>query len=248
MMPEILCLTGCDEAFGALSDISLRSLRHYCQRHGFRLTFQPLESSGRPLSWSKIPLIQEAFRHGAEFVWWMDADTVVVDPSRSIRDVVEPGKDLYLVKHHDGQRATPNAGIMLLRNTPWMTAFLEKVWGMEAYIDHVWWENAALVHLLSRESFSDDGITDERDRVDDVPVKWLGIEWNSIPFVHQGRFASPDPVVTHYASIPTKIRLAAMRRDYWCSPAGMEELDDAPSWLQTWRWLRRGRIRRLTGG
>jgi len=247
MLPEILCLTGCDEAFGALSDISLRSLRHYCQRHGFRLTFQPLESSGRPISWSKIPLIQEAFRQGAEFVWWVDVDVVVVDPSRSIRDVIEPGKDLYLVKHDDGRRTNPNGGVMLLRNSPWTVDLLERLWDLDVYTDHKWWETAAIIHLLSPESFADSGIPDARDRIPDGPVKWLGLEWNSIPYVEGGRFACPDPVLNHYASLPLKYRLASMRQDYWRSPAGLEEKADMPTRLQTWRWLRPSRIRRLLG-
>jgi len=243
MTADILCLTGCDDRFGPLGDISLRSLRHYCQWHDIRLTFQPLTPATRPISWSKIPLIQEAFRAGAEFVWWVDADALVVDPSRSIRDVIEPGKDLYLVRHDDGRRCYPNAGVMLLRNTPWMVDVLQQIWNMEEYIDHKWWETAALTHMLSPESFAEVRIPDDRQRIDDTPVKWLGQEWNSVPFVKDGRFASSHPVIVHYASLPLKYRLAAIRRDFRRSPAGREEAANAPTRFQTWRRLRPGRLK-----
>ncbi len=243
MTADILCLTGCDDRFGPLADLSLRSLRHYCQRYDLRLTFQPLRPSARPTSWSKIPLIQEAFRHGTEFVWWVDADTVVTDPSRSIRDVIKPGKDLYLVKHDDGRRASPNGGIMLLRNSPWTVGFLQRVWDLEVYIDHIWWETAALTHLLSPESFAEAGIPDDRQRINDAPVEWLGNEWNSIPFVKDGRYASSHPVIVHYASLPLKYRLAAMRRDFRRCPAGREEAANAPTRFQAWRRLRPRRLK-----
>ena len=243
MTSDILCLTACDDRFGLLGDISLRSLRHYCQWHDIRLTFQPLTPAARPISWSKIPLIQEAFRTGAEFVWWVDADALVVDPSRSIRDVIEPGKDLYLVRHDDGRRCYPNAGVMLLRNTPWMVDLLQRIWDMDEYVDHEWWESAALTHLLSKESFADAGVPDSRDPIDDTPVKWLGQEWNSIPVVQDGRYASAHPVIAHYASLPFKYRLAAMRQAFQRSPAGRDEAANAPTRLQTWRWLRPMRLK-----
>lgn len=241
MTPDILCLTGCDESFAPLADISVRSLRHYCQRHGFSLTFQPLAEGDRSASWGKIPLIQGAFQKGAEFVWWVDADALVVDPSRSIREVIEPGKDCYFVQHDDGRRSNPNAGIMLLRNSPWMMDFLQRVWDLEVYVDHKWWENAAIIHLLSRDSFADEGITDDRDRVDDTYVKWLDPAWNSIPYVQHGRFASPHPIINHYASLPFKYRLASMHRDFQRSPAGREASASTPTWFQQWRRLRRMR-------
>lgn len=241
MAHEIHCLTGCDGGFAPLADISVRSLRHYGQSHGLALTFQPFAESDRPASWAKIPLIQEAFRHGAEFVWWVDADTVVVDPSRSIREVIEPGKDFYLVKHDDGRRSNPNGGVMLLRNSPWMVGFLQRVWDLDVYVDHKWWESAAIIHLLSLESFAAEGIPDEREVVDDAPVKWLDLEWNSIPYVQQGRFASPHPVINHYASVPLKYRLVSMQRDFRQSPAGQEASAATPTWFQAWRRFRRMR-------
>lgn len=241
MTHEILCLTGCDEGFAPLADISVRSLRHYCQRHGLSLTFQPLAGSDRPASWGKIPLIQRAFRQGAEFVWWVDADALVVDPSRSIREVIEPGKDFYLVQHDDGRRAYPNAGIMLLRNSPWMMDFLQRIWEMEVYVDHKWWENAAIIHLLLRESFANEGITDDRDTVEDTSIKWLDLAWNSIPYVQHGRFASPHPIINHHASVPFKYRLVSMQRDFRHSPAGQEASASTLTWFQQWRRLRRMR-------
>ena len=207
-----------------------------------------MTAAARPISWSKIPLIQEAFRAGAEFVWWVDADALVVDPSRSVRDVIEPGKDFYLVRHDDGRRRSPNAGIMLLRNTPWMTNVLQQIWDMEEYTEHKWWETAAITHLLSPESFAEAGIPDDRQRMDDAPVEWLGNEWNSIPFVKDGRYASSHPIIVHYASLPIKYRLAAMRRDFWRSPAGREDVANEPTRFQTWRRLRPGRLKGFVEG
>ena len=162
MTSRIVCMTGCNDGFGQLADICLRSLRYYCQRHDLSLAFHPLAHARRPVSWAKIPLIQQALRSGADFVFWVDADALIVDPSRSIREVIEPGNDFYLARLDDGHRTYLNGGVMLLRNSPWMSDFLQRVWDLKEYIDHQWWETAAITHLLSPESFSDVGIPDGR--------------------------------------------------------------------------------------
>ena len=45
-----------------------------------------------------------------------------------------------------------NAGVFIVRNTPWAHRFLQQVYESKQYIDHYWWEQAAIINLLNRDA------------------------------------------------------------------------------------------------
>lgn len=232
-MSRIVCTTYYDTHFAVVGDICLRTMRHYAERHGFELAYLPGLPCERPLPWYKILVMQELFRRGAEFVFWIDADALIVDASRSIEEVIEPGKDLYVVLQDDGERKHPNFGISLLRNSEWTVKFLTDVWNLTQYIDHKWWENAAVKHLLSHEDFTDHGIDAHRQPIPLDRVKWLDNEWNSIPEVFGGRYASSHPIIKHYAGFSMKQRRRGMLRDLHGTPIGQQSAPAAKDLIRS---------------
>lgn len=44
-----------------------------------------------------------------------------------------------------------NSGLFFLRNCPWSFEFLDEVYRQEQFIHHPWWENAAIIDLLTRD-------------------------------------------------------------------------------------------------
>ena len=128
----------------------------------------------------------------------MDADAIFVDTSLDIADAVEDDRFLGLVEHVWRTDAI-NCGVLVLRSCPEALAFLDRVWSMTEFVDHPWWEQAAIMQLLGY-------------RIDEPPfafsrlaaptelfarVQVLAHEWNSI-----SADPAPRPRIKHYAGLP----------------------------------------------
>ena len=214
---EKFCITTYyDDRFKAVGDLSLLTLRAYAERHNGDVFIGNRLKIERPIPWIKIKIIQELFRMGYKKVMWVDADAIIVRDDESILNECEDGKDLYLVEHWDGRRSIPNSGVMLLQKTRFTKRLLEKVWRMDQYTDHVWWENAAIIHLLSEDDFEEEGIRREAKglkRKEMERIKFIDVKWNSIPEVYNGQASSCKPIIKHYAGFQYERRVELMEKD-----------------------------------
>jgi Nucleotide-diphospho-sugar transferase len=171
-------------------------------------------------------------------VLWADADAIFLDISKDIGDLVRPGKDLCLAEHvydQDKSWRSANTGVFLVRSTRWARKFLDRVWASEQYVDHPWWENAAVLDLLGYELPPD--LTPprkvRRTRFD-ARVELIGLEWNSTA----GASLAPRPLIRHHgrASDMAELRgrleedLVTFRRNLAShgAPAAMREGREAP--------------------
>ena len=127
-----------------LLDIALPTFAVFADRHDYDLIVADVPAQPRPPSWWKIPAIQAALGDGYDEVLYLDADVVIVDPSRDLE--VPFGYWQALVEHHTQDGAVPNCGVWMLR--PPMLNELERIWTMIRYLNHGWWEQAALCELL----------------------------------------------------------------------------------------------------
>lgn len=205
--PRVIC-TAATGPFTELLDINLPVLRAYAKRHRFDLvTVTDDTACGRPAAWGKIPIILRLLA-SYQVVVWLDADTIIVDPSRNIADELRPGKDLYLVEHYHERGVTANTAVFMLRSGACAKCLPIRAWNRTDYLHHQWWENAAIMELLGY-------------RVDPVPcvherrtpwrdrTHFLDIAWNSMPF----HITSPGPVINHYGGQPLEVRRARMLAD-----------------------------------
>jgi hypothetical protein len=194
---RVLCSLGVGP-YEELLAISSVTFEAYAELHGYdmRLATDLLDPE-RPPAWSKIALARELLERYDE-VLWVDADAIFLDVSRDIAELVRPGKDLYLVEHlwaeNDAWRGV-NTGVFLVRSTRWSRRFMDRVWAAEQYIDHPWWENAAVLDLLGYELPPD--LTPprklRRTRFD-ARVELIGLEWNSTA----GASLAPRPLIRHH--------------------------------------------------
>jgi hypothetical protein len=179
---RVLCSLGTGP-YADLLAISSVTYEAYAALHGYdlRLATEPIDPE-RPPAWSKIALVRELLERYDE-VLWVDADAIFLDISKDIAELVRPGKDLYLVEHvyeQDESWRSANTGVFLVRSTPWARGFLDRVWAAEQYVDHPWWENAAVLDLLGYEL--PPGLLPPRKvrrTVFDAHVELIGLEWNS---------------------------------------------------------------------
>ena len=196
MASRVLCSLGIGP-YEDLLAISSVTFREFAERHGYDVVLSTESiAPERPPAWSKIRLARDLLERYDE-VLWIDADAMFVDISKDIADLVRPGKDLYLVEHlwheNDDWRSA-NTGVFLIRSTDWSRAFLDAVWSHERFIDHAWWENAAVLDLLGYEMPPD--LTPPRRRRTTEwteRVELIGLEWNSTA----GKSLAEHPRIRH---------------------------------------------------
>jgi len=205
-----ICITTYyDSAFAPIGELCYQSIKRYADLHGMDVLLMDNVLSDRPAPWKKILVIKELFARGYEFVFWIDADAIFVDFTRSIESVIEAGKNLYLVKHKIDTNDVPNSGVFLIRNTVWSHAFLDAIWEKREYIHHKWWENAAIIDILGYHSLLRETQPDIFNADILAKIKWLGPEWNSLP----GICEAEHPIIKHYAARPQDFRISNMTND-----------------------------------
>ena len=203
MSSRVLCSIGVGPHEELLA-ISAATFERYADRHGYDLVLSnETIVPERPPAWSKIRMARDLLERYDE-VLWIDADAIVVDSSKDIADVTRPGKDLYLVEHlwHESDDwRSANTGVFLIRSTDWGKAFLDTVWKQEQWIDHPWWENAAVLDLLGYE-IPADLTPPRRRRTTELAerVELIGLEWNSTA----GKSLAEHPRIRHTGRGPVE--------------------------------------------
>lgn len=195
----------------ALLDLAREPLEDFAARHGYDLHLQTeAEDPSRPLSWSKVPLLRRLLGE-YDVAVWVDADAIFLDTSRDIADELEDDRFLYLCMHrYEGQDAA-NCGILMLRSCDEALALLDDVWAMTEFVDHPWWEQAAILTQLGFEIGGDHTAATAhivRPTARFAGTKLLHREWNSI-----SRDPAPRPRIKHYAGLTHEQRLAGMAAD-----------------------------------
>ena len=135
--------------------------KSYCERHGYRLVdSSPFLDNTRPPSWSKIVavrrlLIQE--KENCDWVVWLDADTVIMNPSKKFEDFLPANHDFVVTKQ---KLVSYNAGAWIIKNTPWSIQFLDNWWNMDEFVRvkglSVSGDNDALFHYLTERMPADE--------------------------------------------------------------------------------------------
>ncbi len=168
----------------------------YGRRHDWDVVVscEPLYGE-RPPSWGKLVLLRELLRT-YELVFWIDADAIIVDIERDVLSEIDPAHDVWLARHPQQRREDEtvlNAGIILARRSPFTERLFDAMWNAEQFIDHNWWENAALLDLLGYSLDPPFGRVRETEWEERIGP--LDLAWNSVP----GYCESPTPAINHHA-------------------------------------------------
>jgi galactosyl transferase GMA12/MNN10 family len=209
---------------GRLLELSLPRFAEYADRHGYELHVRPPRLVIRPPSWLKVAALLDALNHHEEALW-IDADVVIVDGELDLADEV-PEHDLQaLVRHRTPDGEVPNAGVWFVRQA--MRPVLVRIWRMDRYLDHPWWEQAALLDLL--------GYRHRRRPVELAEptelyrrTHWLGLEWNS----HEQNDRHPSPRFAHATCGSVDWREQVMR-DYLARARELAHDEGGIRWAST---------------
>ena len=107
----------------------------YAKKHGYYLFDESDQlDPSRPPSWSKIRAVQRLLEEeNCAWVFWMDADTVVMNSDRRVEEILpaDTSKDLVITAV---RVSGYNAGLWMVRNTPWTRQFLQQWWDMSSFV------------------------------------------------------------------------------------------------------------------
>jgi galactosyl transferase GMA12/MNN10 family len=194
------------DSMGPVLDVALPTFRRFAERHSYNLVIGDASlCDGRPPAWTKVPLLYNLME-SFDFILWIDADAIILDFSQDPVDLLP--KDAYqaMVKHQSGELVSPNTGVWLLRSGQRSRDFLREVWNSEQFIEHRYWENAAVIDLLG---YGIESLRLEYESPWFDGTYWLPTEWNS----HVGWSGLSSARIRHYAGMTNLTRARNMKVD-----------------------------------
>ncbi|MEO1564033.1 MAG: putative nucleotide-diphospho-sugar transferase [Pseudomonadota bacterium] len=218
-MVKICIATAYDAGFGYIGNYAASCLQFYADSHGFdtRVVSSVPTTDWHP-AWFRLQLIEELFDEGYDFVFWVDADALIVRRDVNIAEEIEDGKDLYCVLHGGGveQHGTnlfPNTGVMLLRNSQWVRELFDEMRSHEEYALQPLWDQSALCLALGYHE-AVGGQVNMVDHSKHERIKFLHVGWNHMPFNVAGTNFAEEPIICHFSGLDQDKRSDFARRTW----------------------------------
>lgn len=186
--------TGTEHGMMAANTMPL--MHSYASKHGADFSCVNLQASGIPASWVKVPYVAKALEQFDE-VLWLDADIVVMKSQESIFAEVAADSVLAVVEHHTPCGDVPNFGMFVARRG--LADTFNFIWAnkREQYLNHPWWEQAAMLEQLGY-SVAHTGDCQQSRRISGSPLldktTILHPKWNHHPYDSAG---VEDPNFVH---------------------------------------------------
>jgi hypothetical protein len=117
----------------------------YCYEHGYDCILSHDSYTHRPPAWYKIPLLLSEMQ-GRDWLFWSDPDSVIVDTGRKLEEFISDDYDFIVGQH----RGTINTGQFFVKNSKVGRMILEDIYKQTQFLNHVWWENMAFIHLVRK--------------------------------------------------------------------------------------------------
>jgi Nucleotide-diphospho-sugar transferase len=145
--PAFLTFSSDDASYkGMVSDTRDRHLA-YCERHGYEYIYREIPNDPR-IAWRRIEMILQCLNEGYTHVFNIDADTMVVDFSRDLRDALPDWSFLAMTIHPYPMEKTIwhfQAGLFFVRNCDKARSFFEMVLAKDGQEPH---DQAAINAIL----------------------------------------------------------------------------------------------------
>eukprot|EP00927_Polykrikos_kofoidii_P038161 TRINITY_DN3245_c1_g1_i1.p1 TRINITY_DN3245_c1_g1~~TRINITY_DN3245_c1_g1_i1.p1 ORF type:complete len:341 (-),score=24.34 TRINITY_DN3245_c1_g1_i1:237-1259(-) len=206
-----------------MCEVTLANFRKYCEKWGYRpflnIDINETKMAGRDRPWAKVLLILSALgTDGIDYVFWSDADSLIMDFSRPLDEFLPTG-DAQLTVTGDSN-CVLNSGHMLLKRSEWTTALLEEVWStFPGPEPRVWAEQTSMIWILTgrqprcradvdrccRDSFLPEVHVDAKPGYNDR---------RSTFNIHLSQY-EPGDFIIHTAGMNPNAKLRSIKRKLW---------------------------------
>lgn len=212
---KLKIITSYDENYNSVGNITSKTMSKYADRFNLEFEFLKMPSTGRVHTWNKIKSIKdEILKNKNDFIMWLDADAFFTNDAENIISVLNDNDEIYLSSHycsvHKGSNYKNtilttnriNCGVMIFKVSEFNEKFLENVWSKENYINHYWYEQAAIMDLVGLKADITGNLNDNKGNDFYLKkIKFLTKEWNSIPSFNEISTESIRPSIIHLAGI-----------------------------------------------
>ena len=187
-------------------ELCTQSQEAYALRHEYtRITDESVYDPNRSFSWSKIPLMQK-YLSQYDFLVWMDADVLVMNPEirfETFINMMKPSSFMFI--GHDLNDL--NMGVFVIRNCPLAHDFPTDVWNKTEYLNHIWWEQAAVIDLWKNSQ-------KYRPHIDILEHRHINIMNAFCPEIDPDVHWLPGDFCIHFAGIRNNNMLDKIQRQY----------------------------------
>ena len=203
-------VTYAEGAHEELLDISLPRYKEFALRHGYDCEVGTKINADVPPAWNKIHLLLNLFNNeDYDEVVWFDCDLVIVNQDN---DFPPLEKMHSLVRHFEKGSEVPNSGVWRLKCGMDIVSLLHKILDLEVFLNHGWWEQAALMTLMGYT------VPPQGSRFLDTkcrcvqPTRWyrkcqfMRVQWNSHP-----NYKADNPRIVHCSYPDMSQRIEVMK-------------------------------------
>lgn len=187
-----------------LLELALPRFEDYADRHGYDVIVPDPVDCNRPPSWWKVPVLHEVLAEYGEALW-IDCDVAIVRGDEDIATEIPDDAWQALVAHLTPDGEVPNLGVWFLRRD--MRPVLDHLWKQTQYVQHPWWEQAAMLDELGYQHHDRPCRLVETTGLYDRTT-WLDLSWNS----HEQNDRHPNPRFAHITPNSVDWRLPIMER------------------------------------
>ena len=220
-------VTSHDDNYKDIGNITTKSMHKYADKFNLKFELLDMPDSGRVQTWNKILQIKnEILKRENDYIMWVDADAFFPNDAENILSVIDNKYEIYLSSHYcsvfkgSNYKNTIlttnriNCGVMIFKVSNFCLEFLEKVWSKKEYINHFWYEQAAIMDLVGLKADITGNLNDNKGNDFYLnKIKFLSKEWNSIPSFGAISSESIRPSIIHLAGIDNNERLKLLN-DY----------------------------------
>jgi hypothetical protein len=121
----------------------------YAKRYGFDYELvQVFPTPEKPASWHKLPIVKNRFSK-YDWVLCVDLDAFFYNHKTSVLGFIPRNKEIVVSKDGNGY----NCGVMAWKATARNADILDKMWSLDQFNHHGWWEQAAF-HELANQNYA----------------------------------------------------------------------------------------------
>jgi hypothetical protein len=152
LVNNLSIITAFNRPFGKIAALCFSSMAMYRSKVDptVSVDFNVIpESFERPCSWFKIKAIKNRMISISGTILWIDSDTIITG-GQNIDSLIDHDSDLTISVDENGI----NCGVMAWRTSDKTIGFMDRVWDRTEFIDHPWWEQAAIADMIDELSVS----------------------------------------------------------------------------------------------
>ena len=223
---KIKIVTSYDDKFKNIGDITSKTFKKYAAKYDYVFENVKMPKMDRPYAWNKIKiLLDEIQKNNFEYLLWVDADSYFNIYEKNISEIIDEKKEIYIAKHycevHKGTKYKNakltvlriNSGVMLLKSSEYNHNFLTKVWNNKKFINHQWWEQAAIMDIIGLRAEINHNLNDNIGNNILDKIKFLSGRWNSIPSKLDMSMEKHNPIIIHMAGMKNDDRERYLKKN-----------------------------------